>query len=136
MKESGISTYFKGDRIRIRFKTIEELEYPEYIHIRINEDKKQLFLEKCQRDMDAFHIIYSCVDEEKKVKTQSCYINAKNFLKHLADVIGVPYDSPSLRFVGQRMPDGTVFIDLRRYEVIGARQAADKAADVTTRNRK
>lgn len=133
MRESGISAYFKGDRIRIRFKTIEELEYPEYIHIRINEDKKQLFLEKCQRDMDAFHIIYSCVNEEKKVKTQSCYINAKKFLKHLADVIEVPYDSPSLRFVGQRMPDGRVFIDLSRYEVIGVSQAADSAEDVLTK---
>ena len=43
--ESGISTYFKGDRIRIRYKTIEELDYPEYIHLRINEEKKHLFIE-------------------------------------------------------------------------------------------
>ena len=47
MMESGISTYFKNDRIRIRFKTIEDLDFPEYIHLRINEAKKYLFIEKC-----------------------------------------------------------------------------------------
>ena len=52
--ESGISAYFKGDGIRMRYKTIEDLKYPEYIHLRINEEKKHLFIEKCDRDMDAF----------------------------------------------------------------------------------
>jgi len=118
MMESGISTYFKNDRIRIRFKTIEDLDFPEYIHLRINEAKKYLFIEKCDRDMNAFHIIYTQVKDGKKVKTQSCYINAKSFLKYMAGVIGVAEDSPSLRFRGQLMPDGTVFIDLGHYEII------------------
>ena len=40
MGESGISTYFRNDKIRMRHKTIEDLAYPEYIHLRINEEKK------------------------------------------------------------------------------------------------
>ena len=115
---SGISAYFTGDRIRIRYKTIEELDNPEYIHLRINEEKKHLFIEKCERDMDAFRIKYQQVLDGRKVKDPSCYINAKNFLVYMAGVIGVPKDSPSLRFDGQLMPDGTVFVDLNRYEVI------------------
>ena len=58
MGESGISTYFRNDKIRMRHKTIEDLAYPEYIHLRINEEKKHLFIEKCDRDMDAFSIKY------------------------------------------------------------------------------
>ena len=116
--ESGISTYFNGDRIRIRYKTIEDLDYPEYIHLRINEEKKHLFIEKCERDMDAFRIEYRQALDGRKVKDPSCYIHDKNFLEYVAGVIGVPKDSPSLRFEGKSMPDGTVFIDLNRYEVI------------------
>ena len=116
--ESGISAYFKGDRLRIRYKTIEELNYPEYIHLRINEEKKHLFIEKCKRDMDAFRIEYKQALDGRKVKDPSCYIHDKKFLEYVAGVIGVPKDSPSLRFEGKSMPDGTVFIDLNRYEVI------------------
>lgn len=116
--KSGISVYFNGDKIRIRYKTIEELDYPEYIHLRINEEKKHLFIEKCGRDMDAFRIEYQQVLDGRKVKDPSCYIHAKSFLEYMAGVIGVSKDSPSLRFEGRPMPDGTVFIDLNRYEVI------------------
>ena len=116
--KSGISVYFNGDKIRIRYKTIEELDYPEYIHLRINEEKKHLFIEKCERDMDAFRIEYQQVLDGRKVKDPSCYIHAKNFLKYMAGVIGVPKDSPSLHFEGRSMPDGTIFIDLNSYEVI------------------
>ena len=118
MMVSGISFYFTNDRIRIRYKTIEDLDCPEYIHLRINEEKKHLFIEKCGRDINAYHIIYSHVGEEKKVRAQSCYINAKKFLEYMAGVIGVPKDSPSLRYTGQKLPDGTIFIDLNKYEVI------------------
>jgi hypothetical protein len=116
--ESGISTYFNQDRIRLRFKTIEELDYPEYIHIRINEKKKHLFIEKCERDIDAFHIRYGQAIDGKKVNDLSCYIYAKNFLEYMARVIGVPENSPSLRFRGYSLTNRTVFVDLNRYEVI------------------
>ena len=102
----------------MRYKTIEELKYPEYIHLRINEEKKHLFIEKCDRDMDAFRIEYRQAHEGKKVRDPSCYLNAKNFLEYMAGVIGVSKDSPSLRFRGKLMPDGTVFVDLNQYEVI------------------
>lgn len=117
--KSGISTYFGQDRIRIRYQTIEDLNYPEYIHIRINEGKKHLFIVKSERDMDAFRIKYRQTQEGKKVNDPSCYINARNFLEYLAGVIGVPADSPSLHFKGQTLPNGEVFIDLNHYEVIG-----------------
>ena len=120
--KSGISAYFNDDKIRIRYKTIEDLDYPEYIHLRINEEKKHLFIEKCERDMDAFHIEYHQVPNGRKVKDPSCYIHAKNFLEYMAGVIGVPKNSPSLRFEGRPMPDGTVFFDLRHYEVIKYRK--------------
>ena len=86
--KSGISVYFNGDKIRIRYKTIEELDYPEYIHLRINEEKKHLFIEKCERDMDAFRIEYQQVLDGRKVKDPSCYIHAKNFLEYIQKVKG------------------------------------------------
>ena len=118
MGESGISTYFRNDKIRMRHKTIEDLAYPEYIHLRINEEKKHLFIEKCDRDMDAFSIKYMQAHDGKKVKEQACYIYARNFLEYMARVIGVPEDSPSLRFSGKLLPNGTIFVDLNHYEVI------------------
>ena len=122
MKESGISAYFTQDKIRIRHKIIEDLDYPEYIHLRVNEEKKYLFIEKCERDMDAFRILYKQALDSKAIREHSCYINAKNFLEYLAGVIGVPTDSPSLRFKGLPMSDGTVFIDLNHYEVIESKK--------------
>ena len=106
----------------MRFKTVEDLDYPEYIHLKINEEKKHLFIERCDWDMDAFRILYNQVTDGKKVKNKSCFIYAKSYLKYLAGVIGVPYDSPSLSFEGQLMPDGTVFIDLNQYKVIEPRK--------------
>ena len=129
MRESGISLYFNQDRIRIRHRTIKELDYPEHIHLRINEEKKYLFIEKCARDKDSFRIEYS----DGKIKGQGCFISAKAYLRYLAAVIGVPVNSPSLRFYGYLMPDGTVFIDLNRYEVIqqyknGAKESSTKGS--------
>ncbi len=124
MHESGISLYFRQDKIRIRYITMRDLGYPEYIHLRLNEEKKHLFIEKCARDMDSFRIEYRSGKNEKtkRAKTTSCYINAKSFLEYLASVIGVPIDSPSLRFVGVPQGEGTVFIDLNQYTVIESKK--------------
>ena len=124
----GISTYFKNEKIRIRYKTIIDLDYPEYIHLRINEERKYLFIEKCSRDIDAFRIRYSHANDGKRVNDLSCYINAKNFLEYMAGVIGVPTDSPSLRFSGKLMPDGTIFVDLNHYEVIEPKSSGNTQA--------
>lgn len=136
MRESGISTYFNQGKIRIRYMTIEQLDFPEHIHLRINEEKKHLFIEKCEQDIDSFRIEYQSGQnkqgnqnsqsnqgnpkdtEGKRVKQTSYYINSKPFLQYAAHVIGVSIDSPSLRFTGQLMPDGTIFIDLNHYTVI------------------
>ena len=123
MKESGISTYFAQNKVRIRYKTMEELGFPDHIHLRINEEKKHLFIEKCSHDIDSFRIRYQKVmdgsdKERQRVDNRSCYINAKPFLRYLAQVIGVPCDSPSFRFSGKLLPDGSYFVDLNQYEVI------------------
>ena len=135
MRESGISIYFRQDKIRIRFKTIEQLGNPEHIHLRINEEKKYMFLEKCERDIDSFRIEYhreNRVQDSgvvgKKIKDKSCYVHAKRFLEYLSHVIGVPQDSPSLFFAGYPQPDGTVFIDLNHYTVINYEKDGKRAA--------
>ena len=135
MRESGISIYFRQDKIRIRFKTIEQLGNPEHIHLRLNEEKKHLFLEKCERDIDSFRIEYhreNRVQDSgvvgKKIKDKSCYVHAKRFLEYLSHVIGVPQDSPSLFFAGYPQPDGTVFIDLNHYTVINCEKDGKRAA--------
>ena len=123
--KAGISLYFRQDKIRIRIGTMEQLGCPDHIHLRINEEKKQLFIEKCEKDLDSFHIVYQVRPQEsgegqnvRAVMTTSCYINAKRLLRYMAGIINVPVDSPSLRFEGQLMPDGRIFIDLSKYTVI------------------
>lgn len=112
--ETGISLYFRSNRLNIRKKTMLDLGSPGYIHLIINEEMKWMFIQKCERDKDAFHVYYS-----RKQSSSRFYINAKNFLKYLSRVIGVKEDSDSLRFSGSLMEDGkTVFINLVDYQVI------------------
>lgn len=114
--ETGISIYFRDNRIHIRQKTIHDLGKPEYIHLLINEEKKQMFIQSCERDRDAFRLYYS--DEEDN-RAQTCYINAKAFLIYLSGVIGVEPGSDSLWYSGKLLADGkTVYIDLREYRKI------------------
>ena len=122
MSDPGVSLYFRDNRLRLRYKTILDLQYPQYIHLRINEKKKQLFIQKCERDRDAFRLIYNTGRKQGKcgIDEYSCHINDKRFLRYLSHVVGVPEDSPSLRFHGLMMEDGkTVYIDLTRYEEVG-----------------
>ena len=133
----GISAYFNQDKIRIRFRTLEDLNYPEYIHFLIDEKKKHMFIEKCKRDLDAFRIDYrnrksvkngnggnDSVQSEtedgcrRRIHEQSVYLHEKRFLDYLARVIGVPRNSQSLRFNGKLQKDGRIFIDLNEYTVI------------------
>ena len=126
--KAGISFYFRDDKVRMRIGTMEQLGCPDYIHLLINEEKKQLFIEKCGKDLDSFHIVYHMRPQEsvegsepqnmRAVMNKSCYINSKRLMRYLAGVINVPVDSPSLRFEGQIMPDGRIFIDLSKYTVI------------------
>ena len=47
-------------------------------------------------------------------------------MRYLSHVIGVPEDSPSLRFRGALMEDGrTIFIDLTKYEEINSAKDAE-----------
>ena len=114
ISDPGLTLYFHSDRLRLRYQTILDLQYPQYIHLRINRSKKQMFIQRCEKDMDAFRVIYRKRNSEK-----SCHINDRKLLQFLAQVIEVPEDSPSLRFHGRLLPDGeTIYIDLSRYEVL------------------
>lgn len=114
--ETGISMYFWDNRISIWKKTLLKLGNPQYIHLRINQSKKHLFIQRCEeRDNDAFPI--KCSDDLDEM--EHCYINAKNLMQYLANLIDVPYPSNSLRFDGRIMEDEiTLFVDLNSYQEI------------------
>jgi len=114
MTNRGMAIYFHDERIRIFNKTIEDLGYPKYIHLFINETKKQLFIRRADsRDNDTFKVSYSKTGGEWRYR-----ISSKWFVRYLADVIGVPFPSESLWFEGTLLPDGiTVAIDLNQYHV-------------------
>ena len=121
LSDPGVSMYFRDNRLRLHYRTILDLQYPQYIHLRINEEKKQLFIQKCEKDRNAFRLIYNAGRKQGKcgIDEYSCHINDKRFLRYLSHVVGVPVDSPSLRFRGAMMNDGrTVYIDLTSYEQI------------------
>lgn len=141
--ESGISAYFTQDKIRLRFKTLVDLNYPEYIHFLVNEKKKHMFIEKCERDMNSIRIVYkkgcgakinletgATTGTSKIIREQSVYVHEKRILDYLAKVIGVPRNSPSLRFTGQLQDDGRVFIDLNEYSVITYKKTIAENPDV------
>lgn len=123
MTNVGISMYFTSGRVRMLYSTIVELDYPRYIHLRVNESKKQLFIEKCERDKNSFHIIYDGIDkktERKTINEYCCHFNSLRFLSYISRLIGVPEDSPSLRFPGRLLPDSkTIYINLNRYVIVG-----------------
>jgi len=120
--QAGVSLYFRDNRIHIRRKTIYDLGKPKYVHLLINEREKQMFIQSCEKDKDAFCLNYSAVDDD----AERCYVNAKALLQYLASVIGVAYPSDSLWFAGTMLDDGkTVFIDMSSYQTIpydGARE--------------
>lgn len=116
--ETGITLYFRHDTILVRSKTIQELKYPKYIHLLVNEKKKYLFIQNCELDRDAFKVDY--LRQYKDRKNQIRYrIFAKPLLRYLAKVINVSFDSDSLWFAGALMDDGkTIFVNLKEYQVI------------------
>ena len=124
MLDSGLTMYFRNNRMRFRYRTILELEKPEYVHLRINEQKKQMFIQRCEKDKDAFRLVYSV---RKGIVEHSCYINARNFLLYLSKVVGVNDNSVSLHFPGILMNDGqTVYIDLTNYQPVRDEEADDE----------
>lgn len=58
VNECGISLYFRNNRIHIRKGTIEVLNHPAYVHLFINEGKKQMFIQSCEKNKDAFRVYY------------------------------------------------------------------------------
>lgn len=114
--ETGITIYFRRSTIHIRKKTLLDIGYPEYIHLLLNEKEKQMFIQRCERDRDAFKINYVM---DRDGINKRFYISDKPFLKYLALLIGISKDSESLLYAGTLLEDGkTVFVDLMKYQVI------------------
>lgn len=68
VNECGISLYFRNDRINIRKRTIEVLNHPAYVHLFINEGKKQLFIQSSTKNKDAFRVYYKPESKKKASK--------------------------------------------------------------------
>jgi len=114
--ETCITMYFRRSTIHIRKKTLSDIGYPEYIHLLINEKEKQMFIQQCERDRDAFRINYVL---NRDGINKRFYISDKPFLQYLALLIGIPKDSESLFFAGTLLEDGkTVFVDLTKHQII------------------
>lgn len=113
--ESGITLNFSSNEINIRIKTLKDLRSPRFVHIFINEKERHLLIQRCEeRDNDAFPIDYAAVEIDKK-----CRFKAKPLVIYLANVIGLPYPSQTLRFYGNLMEDGdTVLIDLDDHQFL------------------
>lgn len=111
-----ITFRFSSDRICIWKNTVSNLGKPDYIHLLINEPEKQMFIQTCERDKDAFRLYYT---KGKSGREAEFHVNAKTLLKYLASVVGVDYNGPSVRFDGVLLEDGkTVYINLREYELL------------------
>ncbi|MCD7811224.1 MAG: hypothetical protein LUG91_05150 [Ruminococcus sp.] len=111
-----ITFRFNTDRICIWKNTVRSLGNPQYIHLLINEKEKQMFIQVCDHDKDAFRLYYN---KRSNGREAEFHVNAKRLMKYLAKVVSVDYNGPSIRFDGILMEDGiTVFIDLRKYEVL------------------
>ncbi|MBR3245353.1 MAG: hypothetical protein IKF90_22100 [Parasporobacterium sp.] len=107
------------------------LQYPQYIHLRINAARKQMFIQRCEKDRNAFRIIYRkrTGNKDTEIDENSCYIYDRKLLLYLAGVIGVTEESPTLRYHGRLLPDEeTVYIDLSQYEMLSTNsQEEDRA---------
>ena len=111
--------YFRDSRIHVRKGTIVALGNPHYVHLHVNEKKKQMFIEPCEKDRDSFRIYYKKDEDSDDENPVRCYINAKRVLDYLSRLIGVDRYSESLRFYGEMIEeDNVLYIDLTNYEVI------------------
>ena len=114
-KEVGISIYFRNNRINIHRRAIYAIGRPQYIHLLINREKKQIFIQSCKMDKDAFKVYY----QNNQRNAINCYLNSKWLIRHFADLLGVSYTAESMYFPGIILSDGcTMFVDLNHYEVI------------------
>lgn len=65
-KDCGITLYFRHDCINIRKGTIEVLDWPDYVYLYVNRNKKQLFIQSSTRNKDAFRVYYKLGEQEKR----------------------------------------------------------------------
>lgn len=66
VNECGISLYFRDNRIHIWKKTIDALKSPGYVCLFINEARKQLFIQSCKKNKDAFRVYYKSGSHKEK----------------------------------------------------------------------
>lgn len=79
VNECGISLYFRNNRIHIRKGTIEVLNHPAYVHLFINEGKKQMFIQSCEKNKDAFRVYYKAgVERTEESLEENTVLHADN----------------------------------------------------------
>ena len=79
VNECGISLYFRNNRIHIRKETIEVLNHPAYVHLFINEGKKQMFIQSCEKNKDAFRVYYKAgVERTEESFEENTVLHADN----------------------------------------------------------
>lgn len=79
VNECGISLYFRNNRIHIRKGTIELLNHPAYVHLFINEGKKQMFIQSCEKNKDAFRVYYKArVERTEESFEENTVLHADN----------------------------------------------------------
>ena len=79
VNECGISLYFRNNRIHIRKGTIEVLNHPAYVHLFINEGKKQMFIQSCEKNKDAFRVYYKAgVERTEESFEENTVLHADN----------------------------------------------------------
>ena len=111
--EVGVSIYFRDDAINVKRLSLMDIGTPKYIHLLLDKNKKLLYIQACEKDKNAFLIQKSDMDKR-------FMIICKRFVRYLASVIGVKYDtSNSLKFQDCVQIDAfTLRIDLRHYEEV------------------
>ena len=104
MVKRGLAIYFFDDTIRIFEKTMEELQFPKYIHLFIDREKKLLYIKGSKaRDNNTFRVSRRKESEEWRYR-----IYSKGFVKYLASLVGVAYPSDSLWFEEELMDGGNI----------------------------
>ena len=111
-----IGFYFREKTVYIGINTMEAIGMPKYVHCYVNEDDKCIFLEGCEKDLDAAKV--RC--QRNRVTGNLYYtLSAPGFLKWMADIMGIKPDSESVRMSGRYIEgENIVCYDLTDYDVI------------------
>lgn len=110
--EFGVSLYYRRDKLRLRYKLLEALGTPDYVHLYIQKEQKKMYIEACGRDNNAF-----LCQKDDGSWDGGCYINSKILLQFLSNLMGED-GTWSVRLTATVIQEGLAEIDLEEYEHI------------------